>query len=56
MDLCEKKRKLAKSIAGIILKELKIYNQKEMVDDDAYLVSNKIADSLSINIKEENNE
>lgn len=45
-----KNRKLAKDIAEIILNELKIYNQQEMIDDDAYWVSNKIADSLSINI------
>ena len=51
-----KNRKLAKDIAKIILNELKIYNQKEMIDDDAYWVSNKIADSLSINIKKGNNE
>ena len=47
---------LRRKIAQIILNELKIYTGKEMIDDDAYLVSSKIVDRLSINIEKENNE
>lgn len=47
---------LRREIAQIILNELKIYNGQEMIDDDAFLVSSKIADRLSINIQKENNE
>ncbi len=46
--------KLSKEIAEIILNELKIYTGQEMVDDDAFLVSNKIANKLVINIEKEN--
>ncbi len=46
---------LRKEIAKIILNELKIYTGKEMMDDNAYLVSSKIVDRLSINIEKENN-
>ena len=51
--MSEKNRKLSKDIAQIILNELKIYTGQEMIDDDAYIVSNKIVDRLSINIKKE---
>ena len=47
---------LRKEIAKIILDEIKIYGGQGMVDDDAFWVSTKIADRLSINIQKENNE
>ncbi len=47
---------LRKEIAQIILNELKIYGGQGMIDDDAFLVSTKITDRLSINIQKENNE
>ncbi len=46
---------LRKEIAKIILNELKIYTGQEMIDDDAYIVSSKIVDRFSINIKKEKN-
>lgn len=48
-----KQRQLAKGIAEIILNELKIYSGQEMIDDDAYSVSTKIVDKLSIDIQKE---
>ena len=54
--MSEEKRKLAKDIAEIILNQLNICTRQEVIHDEAYIVSNKIAESLSIDVKINNPE